>query len=470
MLVATLLRGAMYGTNRVSETKVATLSSFGKLDFDMNDAKPPRLALLLFGTTPFWSIILVFLLLSSGCTKTVHETDVTDFKSRAVVRTEGGVSVTSVVLSPGETVQSLGYPLADKDIQPIWVEIDNRENSEFLLMLLSVDPNYYSPSEVAWKFRNFDSPDVPEANSLEQRADYFYDRHVPVLIPPRSLVSGFVYTNLDPGRKAYTIDLVGRNESKSLEFFQAVPGFQADYTRVDFRSLHANANRRDLNLSEFRDYLESLPCCTSGGDRKTPGDPLNLVFVGDGRIALAAFARRGWDLTETTRASSVGRMITSSVFKSQYRTSPVSPLYLFDREQDITLQKVRRNVDERNHMRLWRAPVNVNGDPVWVGQISRDIGVKLSGVTGITHKIDPLVDEARLYVTLDLMASGSLQAIGYARGVGPAGRSSGRTNYTKDPYYTDGNRAVLFVSGSRVPRNQIKYLDWEKPRPSRPQG
>jgi len=131
---------------------------------------------------------------------------------------------------------------------------------------------------------------------------------------------------------------------------------------------------------------------------------------------------------------------------------------------------VRRNVDERNHMRLWRAPVNVNGDPVWVGQISRDIGVKLSGVTGITHKIDPLVDEARLYVTLDLMASGSLQAIGYARGVGPAGRSSGRTNYTKDPYYTDGNRAVLFVSGSRVPRNQIKYLDWEKPRPSRPQG
>ena len=64
----------------------------------------------------------------------------------------------------------------------------------------------------------------------------------------------------------------------------------------------------------------------------------------------------------------------SSVFGRRYRTSPVSPLYVFDRPQDFALQKARKTVDERNHLRLWRAPVDFEGKPVWVGQLSRDIG------------------------------------------------------------------------------------------------
>jgi len=52
-------------------------------------------------------------------------------------------------------------------------------------------------------------------------------------------------------------------------------------------------------------------------------------------------------------------------------------------------------VNLRNHMRLWRAPVNLNSTPVWVGQISRDIGVHLTSKTITTHKIDPDVDGAR---------------------------------------------------------------------------
>jgi len=34
-------------------------------------------------------------------------------------------------------------------------------------------------------------------------------------------------------------------------------------------------------------------------------------------------------------------------------------------------------------------PVNFEGPPMWVGQISRDIGIKLSSKTIVTHKIDP---------------------------------------------------------------------------------
>ena len=157
--------------------------------------------------------------------------------------------------------------------------------------------------------------------------------------------------------------------------------------------------------------------------------------------------------------------MVSSVFKSNYRTSPVSPLYLFNRQQDVALQKVRATLNERNHLRLWRAPVNLNGEPVWVGQISRDIGVKLSSVTLITHKVDPIIDEARLYVTLDTIQSQSLKALGYVSGVGFTDRASGRVNYTKDPYYTDGNRVVLILSDEGTPTERIKYLPWEKPLP-----
>ncbi len=164
---------------------------------------------------------------------------------------------------------------------------------------------------------------------------------------------------------------------------------------------------------------------------------------------LATLVRRGWDLTETIRRGTAWRTVASSLFGWKYRTSPVSPLYVFDRPQDIALQKARGSVDERNHLRLWFTPVTLDGENVWVGQISRDIGVKFSSKTFVTHKIDPVVDEARLYVTLDIAASQSLQAMGYTEGVGYSDRDAPRYNYTKDPFYTDGLRVVIFLSESR---------------------
>jgi hypothetical protein len=74
-------------------------------------------------------------------------------------------------------------------------------------------------------------------------------------------------------------------------------------------------------------------------------------------------------------------------------------------------------VDERNHLRLWRAPVTFQGKNVYVGQISRDIGIKLSSKTVVTHKIDPIIDEARYYLVVNLAASQSLERIAYTQGV-----------------------------------------------------
>jgi hypothetical protein len=188
---------------------------------------------------------------------------------------------------------------------------------------------------------------------------------------------------------------------------------------------------------------------------------MNLVVVGTADEVLATFVTRGWDITETLRGGTALRTVISSIFGSRYRTSPVSPLYVFDRPQDAALQKARKTVDERNHLRLWLAPVTVEGISVWVGQISRDIGVRLSRKTLITHKIDPVVDEARLYVTLDLAASGYLGRYGYVRGVGSASPEAPRHNYTLDPYFTDGLRVVLFLSDELRGYNDIQWLEWE---------
>jgi hypothetical protein len=117
-------------------------------------------------------------------------------------------------------------------------------------------------------------------------------------------------------------------------------------------------------------------------------------------------------------------------------------------------------------MRLWLAPVTVNGTRVWVGQISRDIGVRLTRKTFTTHKIDPDIDETRWYLVQDLFFSQGLMRLGWVKGVGAATPQAPRHNYTGDPYFTDGLRVVLWMSEEPVSYKSIEGLQWE-PAPAR---
>jgi hypothetical protein len=222
---------------------------------------------------------------------------------------------------------------------------------------------------------------------------------------------------------------------------------------------------QNLDEAAFRAWIETLPCCVLGGDRETPGDPLNVVFVGASPILFPALARQGWHVTEAITTGSIWRTIASSLFGARYRYGPVSPLYMFGRPQDVAVQKARSNVDLRNHMRLWRAPVNVHGTPVWVGQISRDIGVRLTRKTLTTHKIDPEVDGARWYLMQDMFYSQSLLRYAFAKGVGAATPERPRENYTGDPYWTDGLRLVMWLSGEPVSYQKVEAGRWEPDPP-----
>lgn len=105
------------------------------------------------------------------------------------------------------------------------------------------------------------------------------------------------------------------------------------------------------------------------------------------------------------------------------------------------------------------------GKPVWIGQISRDIGVRwtLKERAIVTHKIDPDVDETRDYLRQDLWYSQGLLKFAYVKGVGAAPISEPRQNLTGDPYFTDGYRAVLWVSNDPIAMENVEFVEWEIP-------
>jgi hypothetical protein len=152
----------------------------------------------------------------------------------------------------------------------------------------------------------------------------------------------------------------------------------------------------------------------------------------------------------------------AAVFGKTYRYAPISALYAFGRPQDSGLQKARWNVHQRNHMRLWLSPATYRGDLIFVGQISRDIGSRITtkSSTLTTHKIDPAVDESRNYLILDLVYAHAVSAYGFTWGVGKSTSENPGRNLTGDPYFTDGRRAVIFLSEEAVSFADSEYLEW----------
>jgi hypothetical protein len=188
-------------------------------------------------------------------------------------------------------------------------------------------------------------------------------------------------------------------------------------------------------------------------------DPLNIAFVGEAKDLYYSLLRAGWDETETVYGKSVLKTGTSALFGSEYRYAPVSALYAFGRSQDAAFQRARSTINERNHLRIWLTPIRYDGKPVWIGQISRDIGVRFTRKTITTHKIDPDVDETREFLVEDLAYAQGLAAIGHVVGVGAAPYEQPRENLTGDPYFTDGLRAVMWLSASPVSISGIEIRD-----------
>jgi hypothetical protein len=83
----------------------------------------------------------------------------------------------------------------------------------------------------------------------------------------------------------------------------------------------------------------SVPSFTLTGDG-FPGDPVNLVLIGNFQSLRAAFAKAGWIEADPLNLKSSWRMAVAFVLNRPYPAAPFSTLYLFARGQDIGFQKV----------------------------------------------------------------------------------------------------------------------------------
>ena len=106
--------------------------------------------------------------------------------------------------------------------------------------------------------------------------------------------------------------------------------------------------------------------------------PLNLVLIGDGLSVAFPLVERCWRFVEPLDLRSAVNSAEAFVLDRNDPELPVSPMWVFGRREDAALEKPRDTISQRNHLRLWLTPLRYEGQSVFVGQISRDIGVELS--------------------------------------------------------------------------------------------
>ena len=185
------------------------------------------------------------------------------------------------------------------------------------------------------------------------------------------------------------------------------------------------------------------------------GDPVNLAVLGDEGQLHAAMLEAGWTRADEITLASSWRIVTSTLSRRSYDEAPVSPLFLFVRQQDAAYQQeVEGNPARRHHVRFWRCPddwVLPGGYRVdWLaaGTFDRAVGFSLFTLQ-VTHKIDADIDVERDHIVAALRAADPAIRVDVLRDFSTGYHSR---NGGGDTIVTDGDLPVVDVRGV-VPRD-----------------
>jgi len=101
-------------------------------------------------------------------------------------------------------------------------------------------------------------------------------------------------------------------------------------------------------------------------------------------------------------------------------------------------------VAQRHHFRIWKAPFQVEGQEIWIGAGTHDIGFDRDQrkKNGITHKIDPDVDKEREYIGMSLQETGLIAQLSY---VTPSKPSKEAVTATGASFHSDGRLLVIHL-------------------------
>jgi hypothetical protein len=370
--------------------------------------------------------------------------DSVDFRSRSQTESAGSLRVTVAVPDAAESKALFGIPIYDRGIQPVWIEVENRGAHRVRFAPVGVDRDYFAPLEVAYMHRSWFSKQGHQ--DMERR---FHEIAMPRQIWPGETGSGFVFTRLSPGTKGFNVDLFSAaGEDHSFTFFVDVPGFRPDHAEVDFAGLYAPDEIRNHDLPGFRAALAELGCCATDLSGTQPGLPINLVLVGEGEDALQALLRAGW--YERTRA-----VKPAVIAKEQHWRG---------RPPDAVFRLRRFKTGDRNELRVWLAPMRVEGKPVWLCQITHYIGRTTQlGRALLDPRLDPDLDDTRNYMLQAIWYSQGLERYAWQDTGEPVPITEGRYDFRGVWYFTDGHRVVLWPSGPPVSLLESKNIGWDEP-------
>ncbi len=239
-----------------------------------------------------------------------------------------------------------------------------------------------------------------------------------------------------PGRLFLSVN---RNTSEP-----AGGSFQVD---IDFTSRGAEAvARADQKLPAITvEMLDRIPRRVVDAEGNA-GDNTNFLIVGSQSKVLAAFEAAGWVQVDRSRNDAIVHSALSIVLKQAYLELPMSELMLFGRVQDYGLAHAEplEVAARRHHLRLWKAPFDVEGQELWVGAATHDIGFDRDARNnGITHRIDPDIDLERGYVGATLDATGLVAKLSK---LAPTKPSKEALTATGASFHSDGQMLVIHLA------------------------
>jgi hypothetical protein len=405
-------------------------------------------------------IALVLIVFWTGGCATYSPQPLPDWPDPADIQTKSqeGVEVSAGILTDAEAATLYGVDLASVGLQAIWLRIENNSDHTHWLLVSALDPGYFPPDEAAALFKAglSDEDDMRLVKRFRALA-------IPLRVRSGETNEGYVLAPMHEGGRFVEASLAGEKHLLQLGFAIPLDDGQFDFEDMKAERIYPDRQREDVPLETLRDEVVAMGCCTLNRDGDKTGDPLNLVLIGSAADVLASLARSGWSFTHRISIDSVERMVGAAVSGGQYSVAPISPLYFMDRQQDIALQRARSTILQRNHLRLWLLPYTVGGRSAWIGQVSRDVSIKpsMTSLGLVTHVIDPNVDEAREHLLQSLMVSGVIRQFGFVRGVGAVPEDKPAYNLSKDPFFTDGLRLFVTLSGTEfIPPERVEFLDW----------
>ncbi|CEA07308.1 hypothetical protein BN1051_00620 [Arthrobacter saudimassiliensis] len=200
------------------------------------------------------------------------------------------------------------------------------------------------------------------------------------------------------------------------------------------------------------------------------GDAVNLAFRGGEDQLRTALEQAGWTAADPVTLQSSRRIVTASLLHRSYPQAPVSPLFLFDRQQDFAYQQeLDGDPRRRHHVRFWRCPEGwmlPGGIAVdWLAAAEYDSAVGLSFFTlQVTHRIGADIDRERDHVVSTLTGACPEISVDEIRDFSTGYHSR---NGGGDSFVTDGDLPVLDVGRVPVPPGRA-YTAERAAEPRRP--